>query len=54
MVVNVSVAASHNIKLNSRRGRKIFPAAALHRQSNTTASRKRFKEQRAAIELEDA
>lgn len=32
---------------------KIFPAAALHRQSNTSASRKRLKEQRAALEHED-
>jgi hypothetical protein len=43
-------SASHNIRLNSCRGRKIFPAAALHRQSNTSASRKRLKEQRAALE----
>ena len=43
-----------NIRLNSRRGRKIFPAAAVHRQSNTSASRKRFKEQRAALEREEA
>jgi hypothetical protein len=42
-----------NIGLNSCPGRKIFPAAALRRQSNTTASRKRFKEQRAALELEE-
>ena len=41
-----------NIKLNSDHGRKIFPAAALHRQSNTSASRKAFKEQRAALERE--
>jgi hypothetical protein len=43
-----------NIGLNSCRGRKIFPVAALHRQSNTSASRKRFKEQRAALEREEA
>jgi hypothetical protein len=42
-----------NIRLNSRRDRKIFPGAALHRQSNTSASRKRLKEQRAALEREE-
>jgi len=31
--------------------RKIFPAAACRRQSNTSASRKAFKEQRAALEV---
>ena len=43
-----------NITLNSHRGRKIFPAAALHHQSNISASRKRFKEQLAALEHENA
>ena len=43
-----------NIRLNSRLDRKIFPAGALHRQSNTSASRKRFKEQRVALEHEEA
>ena len=37
---------------NCDHDRKIFPAAALHRQSNTSASRKAFKEQRAALERE--
>ena len=36
--------------LNSDFDRKIFPAAALHRQSNTSASRKALKAQRAALE----
>jgi hypothetical protein len=36
--------------LNSDFDRKIFPAAALHRQSNTSASRKAFKEQPVALE----
>jgi hypothetical protein len=45
---------SHIVNRDSRRGRKIFPTAALHRQSNISASRKRFKEQRAAIEREEA
>ena len=54
MVVNVSFfLLLTNIGLNSCRGRKIFPAAAFHRQSNTSASRKRFKEQRAALEREE-
>ena len=38
--------------VNSCCGRKIFPAAALHCQSNTSASCKRFKEQCAAPEEE--
>ena len=41
-----------NIKLNSD-DRKIFPAASVHRQSNTAASRKAFEEQRAALEREE-
>ena len=43
-----------NIQLNSDHDRKIFPAAALHRQSNTSASRRAFKQQRAALEREVA
>ena len=39
-----------NITLDSCCGRKNFPAAALHRQSNTSASHKKFKEQCAALE----
>lgn len=33
--------------------RKIFPTASLHRLSNTSASRKAFKQQRAALEEEE-
>ena len=40
--------------LNNQYDRKIFPAAALHRQPNTSASRKAFKDQRAALEREAA
>jgi hypothetical protein len=40
--------------LNDQYDRKIFPAAALHRQPNTSASRKAFKDQRAALEREAA
>jgi hypothetical protein len=40
--------------LNNQYDRKIFPAAALHRQPNTSASRKAFKDQRAALESEVA
>jgi len=45
---------SKNIQLNSGVNRKIFPAAAIRRQSNTSASRKAFKQQRAALEREEA
>ena len=37
----------------NRRGRKILPGAALDRQFNTSASRKRLKEQCAALEREE-
>ncbi len=40
--------------LNNQYDRKIFPAAALHRQPNTSASCKAFKDQRAALEREAA
>jgi len=38
---------------NSDRERKIFPTAFLHRRSNTSSSRKAFKQQRAALEEEE-
>ena len=43
-----------NIQLSSDYDRKIFPTAAACRQSNTSASRKAFKRQRAALEREEA
>jgi hypothetical protein len=43
-----------NIQLSSDHDRKIFPTAAAHRQSTTSASRKAFKQQRAALEHEAA
>ena len=45
---------TRSIWLNSHHDRKIFPAASLHRRSNTLASRKAFKQQRAAWVEEEA
>jgi hypothetical protein len=51
LVVDVSISSSLNEHLiNSDRERKIFPTASLHRRSNTSASRKAFKQQREALE----
>jgi hypothetical protein len=49
----VSVPSSTKNRLNSDHDRKIFPAASVHHQSNTVASRKAFEEQRAALEREE-
>jgi hypothetical protein len=56
LVVDVSgISSSHKKHLiNSDHERKIFPNASLHRHSNTSASRKAFKQQRAALEEEGA
>ena len=55
MVVNVSIFSLHKEdSINSSyHERKIFPTTSLHRRSNTSASRKAFKQQRAALEEEE-
>jgi hypothetical protein len=51
-VDDVSLLTKNILNFDRHDDRKIFPAAALHRQSNTSASRKALKEQRAALESE--
>jgi hypothetical protein len=54
VVVDVSgispQASDKEYLINSDHERKIFPTASIHRHSNTSASRKAFNQQRAALE----
>lgn len=47
-------SACKGYSIDPQPDRKIFPGAAVRRQTNTSASRKAFKQQRAAREREEA